>query len=114
MLKTIYKQLTEGNEVRQNLIALKKELKIDNNKIALMYHLAGDYHVFYDLLEHEDPKVRKNVALIMGELGDAEMMSRLFAAYEKEDKLFVKADYLVALGKFDYRPLLQKLKKSLL
>ena len=78
-----------------------------------MYHLAGDYHVFYDLLDHEDPKVRKNVAIIMGELGEAEMMSRLFAAYEKEDKLFVKSDYLVALRKFDYRPLLEKLKKRL-
>ena len=31
MLKTIYKQITEGNEIRQNLIALKKELKVDNN-----------------------------------------------------------------------------------
>lgn len=113
MLRTIYNNIAEGKDVRANLISLKKELKQENNVMALMYFLAGDYDVLYDLLDDEDPKVRKNVAIILGQIGLPEMMSKLYVAYEKEDKLFVKSDYLVALRNFDYRSLLDKFKKRL-
>lgn len=113
MIREIYENVVNGNDVRKNLIELKKLLKDENNVMAFLYLVAGDYSILYDLLEDEDAKVRKNVALIMGELAVEIFMDKLYAAYEKEDKLFIKGDYLVALRQFDYRPLLGKLKERL-
>ena len=113
MLRAIYEDIQCGQEVRKNLIELKKLLKEESNRIVFIYYLAGDYNLFYELLENEDAKVRKNMALIMGELGDQSFMEALYKAYQIEDKLFVKADYLTALSKLDYRELLEDLKERL-
>lgn len=113
MIKSIYQNIVNEQDVRKNLIALRKELKEGNHTTAFLNSLAEDYSVLYRLLEAEDAKTRKNAALIMGELGVPEFMDKLYSAYEKEDKLFVKSDYLVALRQFDYRPLLEALKQRL-
>ncbi|MBE6025060.1 MAG: methyltransferase domain-containing protein [Cellulosilyticum sp.] len=113
MLRETYEQIKDGVDVRKNLIELKKALKQDSNKMALSYYLAGEYDIFYKLLEHEDAKVRKNTALIMGELAVSEFLKPLFTAYQREDKLFVKADYLVAIRHLDYRNILEELKERL-
>ncbi|MDF2615018.1 MAG: methylase [Clostridia bacterium] len=113
MIRDIYQNILEEKEVRKSLIELRKELKEENNRTALLYHLAGDYSVFYKLLEAEDAKVRKNTALIMGELTVPEFMGPLYAAYQKEEKMFVKSDYLAAIRHFDYSKLLKELKERL-
>ncbi len=113
MLRETYERIKNGEDVRKNLIELKAALKEDGNKMALSYYLAGEYDVFYNLLEDEDAKVRKNVALIMGLLGLQEFMIPLYKAYQKEDKLFVKADYLTAIKYLDYREILEDLKERL-
>lgn len=113
MLRETYQKIKDGIEVRQNLITLKQELKEVNTKMAFLYYLAGEYTLFIELLDHEDAKVRKNTAIIMGELGDQSFLEPLFSHYNKEDKLFIKADYLTAISKLDYRPLLSKLKERL-
>lgn len=113
MLREIYENIVSGVEVRQNLIALKKELKQESNKMALLYYLAGQYELLYTLLEDEDAKVRKNVVLIMGELAIPEFMDKIYNAYNKEEKLFIKPDYLIALKHFDYRNLVESLKERL-
>ncbi|MGL6173078.1 MAG: TRM11 family SAM-dependent methyltransferase [Cellulosilyticaceae bacterium] len=113
MIKAIYQNILDQQDIRKNLIELKKQIKEKPAKNALIRELAGNYEVFYRLLEDEDAKVRKNVALIMGELAIPEFSSKLYEAYEKEEKLFVKSDYLVALKAFDYRELLEPLKKRL-
>lgn len=113
MLRETYENIVNGIEVRKNLIEVKRLLKEEGNKIALLYYLAGDYEVLYKLLLDEDAKIRKNVALIMGELAVPEFMSKLYEAYNKEEKLFVKADYLTALRHFDYREILAGLKERL-
>lgn len=113
MIKDIYENILKEQEIRKNLIELRKELKERDNKMAFLYHLAGNYSVLYHLLENEDAKVRKNVALIMGELSIEEFMNPLYEAYQKEEKLFIKSDYLVAIRKFEYLPLLHELKERL-
>ncbi len=113
MIRDTYENILKEQEVRKNLIELRKELKEDNNKTAFLYCLAGDYSVLYSLLEAEDAKIRKNVALIMGELAISEFMDKLYAAYQKEEKLFVKSDYLTALRHFDYHSLLEAFKERL-
>ena len=113
MLRETYEQIKSGVEVRKNLINLKQELKQSDKKMAFLYYLAGDYTTFYRLIEDEDAKVRKNVALIMGELGVQSFLKVLFYAYETEEKLFVKADYLTAMSKLDYREIISELKERL-
>lgn len=51
-----------------------------------------------DFLKHSDPKVRKNVCSIIGELGDSEYLEALYSAYGSEEQLFVKSSYILAIG----------------
>lgn len=113
MIKSIYEKILNKEDVRKNLIALRQELKDKGNEKIFKDLLNGDYTLFFELLESEDAKTRRNAALIMGELAIQEFMLPLYEAYEKETKLFVKADYLVALRHLDYAPLLPSLKEHL-
>jgi tRNA G10 N-methylase Trm11 len=51
-----------------------------------------------DFLQHSDPKVRKNVCGIIGEIADSSYLEALYTAYGSEDQLFVKASYILAIG----------------
>ena len=113
MLRAIYKDIENGKDVRKNLIELKKLLKEESNKRAFIYYLAGDYSLFYKLLENEDAKSRKNTVLIMGDIGEQSFVSVLYEAYQKEETLFVKPSYLEAITQLDYRFLLEDLKERL-
>ncbi len=113
MIRTIYENIQGEKEVRKHLIELRKLLKETNNRMAFLYLLAGDYRLLYKLLEDEDAKVRKNVALIMGHLQVPDFMNKLFESYLKEEKLFIRSDYLAALREFDYTSLLEALKNQL-
>jgi len=50
------------------------------------------------LLQHTDPKVRKNVCSVIGELGDPAYLTSLYNAYALEDQLFVRPSYVLAIG----------------
>ena len=113
MITELYNMICEGQEVRKNLIALRQAIKDEATKRALYHELDGDYTVLYRLLKDEDAKVRKNVALIMGELAVGDFKEKLYEAYLAEEKLFVKADYLTALSGFDYSDLLEAFKERL-
>lgn len=113
MIKDTYQEIVDEKDLRQNLSKLKKELKEGGNKHALLYYLAGNYEVFFELLSNEDAKVRKNVALVMGELGVDIFLEPIYEAYENETKLFVRSSYLTALRELDYRKYLPQLKHKL-
>ncbi|ROR29437.1 putative RNA methylase family UPF0020 [Mobilisporobacter senegalensis] len=113
MIRELYENIINNNEVRKNLIELKKEIKDENNRRALAYMLGKDYSVFYGLLTSEDPKVRKNTVLIMGELGDNEFLQPLFKAYQEEVQMFVKSAYLAAISFLNYLELVPELKSLL-
>ena len=51
-----------------------------------------------EAFEAWDAKVRKNAALILGEMGCQDALDALFYAYECEEKLFVKSAYLTAMS----------------
>lgn len=93
--------LKAGQEPRKNLIELKQELKDEAARRELLTVLGGDYSLFTGLLEDSEPKVRKNAALVLGRLKEDENVKALYEAYEKEQQLFVKSDYLKALGELD-------------
>lgn len=113
MVRNTYENIVNGIEIRKNLSLLRQELKDSTQKQALLYFLGGDYTVFEKLLSDEDPKVRKNVAYIIGSLKDQRLLDSLFQAYEKEETLFVKSAYLLAMKEYDFQKYAGKLKKRL-
>lgn len=110
MIKDLWKQIIENQDVRQNLSKIRQEVK---NKEALRGFdelLKGQEQSLCTLLQSEDAKIRKNAALLMGDLGQQEFLSPIFQAYRKEEQRFVKSSYLSAIGNFDYRDYLPELK----
>lgn len=106
-------QIRKKNNVRQNLIELKQLIRDNNQKKALAYELAGDFSDFTTLLKDEDPKIRKNAVLILGEMECDDLADLIWDSYEAEQTMFVKADYIKSLSKCDCRQLLPKLKARL-
>ena len=109
-IRELYNAIRSGDEVRANLIELRRELKTEEKQRALAYLLGGDFTVFTGLLKSPDPKVRKNAALILGDMETEDVLPSLFEAYQREETLFVRADYLKAMEKLDCRPFLEALK----
>ncbi len=113
MIRDTFEKIKENIDVRQNLIQLKSELKEGYNKAALLYQIGTDYTIFDRLLKNEDAKVRKNAALVMGELAVPCFLDKLYEAYGKETQLFVKSSYLTAVKGLDYNKFLPELKERL-
>lgn len=114
MIRDTFDAIVNNLNVRQNLSLLKQELKEENKKHALLFYIGNQYNrMFIKLLEHDDPKVRKNAALVMGELGKDDFLKPLYHAYLREVKLFVKSSYLNAIKELDYRELMPALKERL-
>lgn len=113
MIREQYECLKQGQDLRKNLIELKQELKEEAVRKEFLAILQGDYSLLAGMLEESDPKVRKNAALVLGKLGQDENVPLLYQAYEKEQKLFVKSDYLKALSELDCSACMGGLKKRL-
>lgn len=113
MIREYYEAVCAGQEVRANLTALKEALKEESNRRSFAYLLGGDFSVLVGLLAHEDPKVRRNAALLLGKMESEDLLPVLFDAYKKETTLFVKADYLKAIAQMDYEPILGELQSIL-
>ena len=104
--------IVNKNEVRAALIEIKKNIK--GNEAALKATPGYAKELWKELLYDEDPKVRKNVALIMGVLKEDGFRESLFDRYMSEDTLFVKSAYLEALMNFDYQIFADKLTEELI
>ncbi|MGB8454972.1 MAG: methyltransferase [Anaerocolumna sp.] len=113
MIRDTFEKIKQQIDIRQNLIQLRAELKEGYNKTALLYQVSTDDTIFEQLLKNEDAKIRKNTALIMGELAIPSSLDKLMDAYREEAQLFVKSSYLTALKGFDYNKLLPELKERL-
>ena len=103
MTDKILCNICEGNDVRNNLIALKTELADDNAVSAVKQDANYSEALFTDLLHNEDAKIRKNTALIMGLLNEESFAPIIYNAYMSEETLFVKSAYLKALQAYDYK-----------
>lgn len=108
MLETYFRDLTEEGKTRKALIELRKALKEESQSLT-----ADQLAQVRAQLTHEDPKVRKNAALILGEQCDQESLDALTSAYEGEDTLFVRADYLEAISHLQYREHLGRYKNRM-
>lgn len=113
MYKTSIENIKEGKNVREHLLAVKNLIKDEKIKRGLAYYLGGDYQVFIQLIKDKDPKIRKNSALIMGELEDEDLLSVIYEAYETEETLYIRADLLRSMSKYDYGAYIDKFQNRL-
>ena len=109
--KELLEQLKAGGNVRKTLIAIRSSLSGEEAGAAKEI-LRQEIGLFEELLKDDDPKVRKNAALILGEMETEEVLPFLFDAYQKEETLFVRADYLKAASGSDCRQYLPMLKEQ--
>lgn len=113
MIREYYEAICNGVDVRANLIALRNALKDEKEIRAFAYLLGGDFSVLGSLLVHEDPKVRKNAAILLGKMESEDMLPLLFETYQKEETRFIRSDYLKAMEHMDYAPYLGELQERL-
>ena len=113
MFRKYLEKIEREEDVRMNLIELRKLLKTEPGNAAWQRDRQRCLSLMLKLLKHEDAKVRKNAALILGEMGCQDALDALFYAYECEEKLFVKSAYLTAMGQLDYRAYLKAFREHM-
>ena len=113
MIKETWNQITEGQDVRQNLSKLRQDMKEGRGREAAITCISGEEERLILLLQDGDAKIRKNAALLMGDLGSQEYLVPILHAYRIEEQLFVKSSYLNAVKNFDYGQYLAFFKERL-
>lgn len=110
MVEKCFEELEQQINIRENLSLLRSEVKNEDVRDRVLARI-GEGEILIDFLESEEPKVRKNAALLLGDLQLQQAAGSLLRAYQAEDKLFVKSSYLMALGKLDYAEYLDVFKE---
>ncbi len=113
MIDQLLNNILSGIDVRQNLSALRQEIKKPQNEVALSKFLADCTADIIELLDSPDAKTRKNTALLMGDIPLAEFLPSLFEHYKNENQRFVRSAYLTALCSYDCMMLMPELKEQL-
>lgn len=113
MVQKIWNKILAKEEVRQNLSKLREIIKDGKNKEICKKIVSENELVLEQLLESEDAKTRKNTALLIGDLQLNAMQMQLWRAYEKEETLFVRSSYLIALQKMDMTAFLKPMKAKI-
>lgn len=113
MIHSLFQSIINNINVRQNLSALRKELKDNSTKAEAKAMALSHADSLISLLSSDDAKTRKNTALLMGDLEIDEFAEPLFCQYLQEETLFVKSAYLVGLSSLDCSAFLLKLKSKL-
>ncbi len=106
-------KIFNNEDARQNLSALRQEIKDPLKKARLRAELKCSDHSLVPLLSHDDAKTRKNTALLMGDLGMPEFLAPLFQGYLSEQQLFVRSSYLTALQSYDCSAYISELKSQI-
>lgn len=109
MVEKYIEELEQHINIRENLSLLRSEAKNEDVRDKILSSI-GEGKLLIDFLQSEEPKVRKNAALLLGDLQMQQAAGSLLRAYQAEDKLFVKSSYLVALGRMDYSEYLEVFK----
>ena len=112
-LEQLMEQIGKDRDVRRNLIEIRQNISDESLRRRFLQQLGGDYSLLTSLLEHEDPKVRRNAALILGMTEDDSVLPALMDAWEKEKTLYVREDYLKAVSGLDYRVYLPRLEERI-
>ena len=110
-MEQLLEAIKKNKDVRNNLIELRKRLKDPEEMRAFLELSKPMEECFRGLLQQEDPKVRKNTALLIGDSQQENLLMELYQAYERETTLFVRSAYLKAMLQMDAAPVLEGLKQ---
>lgn len=114
MTKDYYLNIVNNIGVKENLQAIKDDLKDVNkgsrSKDALLFLIKDDFSVLTGLLKDQDPKIRKNAAIVLGLLGSDKNVDALYEAYTSDETLYNKAAYVEAIRRLDFSKYKDELK----
>ncbi|MBW9145543.1 methyltransferase [Clostridium sp. CM027] len=94
----LWSKIITEDDPRGILSVLRDILKKEKPKGMFKRTIGNSKEKLSALLSHSDPKVRKNVCGVIGELADPVYLEALYNAYNAEDKLFVRYSYVLAIG----------------
>ncbi len=94
----LWLEALEQENPRSILSVIRDIIKKEKPRGIFKRTMGNSKQKLGDFLKHSDPKVRKNVCGIIGEIGDPEYLEALYSAYDSEDQLFVKSSYVLAIG----------------
>lgn len=97
--------IKKNQNLRESLIELKTLI---NKDLSLLNDMELKEKI-KALLNHEDPKVRKNVAVILGKYKDC--VELLLDAYQQEQIEYVKEAYLKGISQHDLHAYMNQLKR---
>ena len=107
----LWSKIITQEDPRAILSVMRDMLKKEKPKGMFKRTIGNSKEKLSALLSHSDPKVRKNVCGVIGELGDPAYLDELYNAYNSEDKLFVRYSYVLAIGNCGSAIDAEKLKK---
>jgi len=94
----LWSKIITEDDPRTLLSVMRDILKKEKPKGMFKRTIGNSKEKLSALLLHSDPKVRKNVCGVIGELGDPAYLEALYSAYNSEEKLFVRYSYVLAIG----------------
>ncbi len=109
----IISKILANEDVKEQLHLLRDEIKKCESKEKISEELRASKECFENLLDKEDPKIRRFVIQIMAMLGWQEELDLIIQTYQKEETMYVRADYLEAIEKLDYSSALPFMKERL-
>ena len=84
MLEEYYGELKKNQNPRENLSLLRSAVR-DREARAALREQNGIQELLCGFLTHDDPKVRRNAALLIGDLELDGAAAALYEAYRKEE-----------------------------
>lgn len=102
-LISVFENIISGENVRADLATLRdfiKEERGNSARESLLLRIKESPDVLPGLLKHEDPKIRKNAAALIGDLKLVFYAKVLYAAYKAEEKYFVRTAMAEILADF--------------
>ena len=97
-IPVLWSKITTEDDPRTLLSVMRDILKKEKPKGMFKRTIGNSKEKLITLLSNPDPKVRKNVCGVIGELGDPAYLEGLYNAYNAEEKLFVRYSYVLAIG----------------
>ncbi len=110
MIEDYLNEIKNKRDVRANLSRMRAALKQCEQEQRA--GLLKEAQLFFALLCDSDPKVRKNTALLLGDLSLQQAAEPLFTAYRDETVRFVKSAYLKAMQNLDMSAYRKELERS--
>ena len=113
MLEKYYEAIEKKQNVRESLSELRKLCKEEEVRKECKAFFEEHLQLLESCLDEEDPKVRKNAALLMGDLSLSKAVDVLMERYEQEDVLFIRSSYVKALAKLPVQKYVEQFAKVL-